>query len=102
MSQNERKTNLSVSPLILFTLIVLDRLVPRPHIIHELLVLLLRWVELNELITFIIWSHVEGWEGLVATDDEGTTDNGVVGDTVNGGGTEDVLAAGLETGEETT
>ncbi|TIA29845.1 hypothetical protein D6C78_09973 [Aureobasidium pullulans] len=73
-----------------------------PHGLDELLVLGVLGVELLELVRLDIGSDVEGGESLLATDKEGTTDERVVGATVDGSGTEDVLAGSLKTGEETT
>ncbi|THZ99421.1 hypothetical protein D6C82_05163 [Aureobasidium pullulans] len=73
-----------------------------PHGLDELLVLGVLRVELLELVRLDIGSNVEGGESLLATDKEGTTDERVVGATVDGSGTEDVLAGSLKTGEETT
>lgn len=39
---------------------------------------------------------------FLATDDEGATDDAVVGFTVDGGAAEDVFAGGFEASEETT
>lgn len=79
-----------------------DRLVPGPHVVDELLVLLLGGVELGELVGGHVGSNLEGGGGVLATDDKGTLDDGVVGLAEDGTGTEDVLAAALETGEEAT
>lgn len=79
-----------------------DGLVPGPHVVDELAVLGLAGVELGEAVGLDVRGDVEGRHGLLATDDEGTLDDGVVGLAKDGTATEDVLAAGLETSEETT
>lgn len=79
-----------------------DGLVPGPHVVDELLVLRLAGVELGELVGLVVGGDVEGGESILATDDEGTLDDGVVGLAEDGTAAEEVLAAGLETSEETT
>ncbi|THX29268.1 hypothetical protein D6D10_08970 [Aureobasidium pullulans] len=91
--------HLTICPLLALRL---SRFVPGPHGLDELLVLGVLGVELLELVRLDIGSDVEGGESLLATDKEGTTDERVVGATVDGSGTEDVLAGSLKTGEETT
>ena len=91
----------AVSPFIRLT-VDGDGLVPRPLVVDELLVLGLLGVELGELVALVVWGDIESRESLVASDEERTLDNRVVGLAIDGSGTENVLAAGLETGEETT
>lgn len=79
-----------------------DGLVPGPHVVDELAVLGLGGVELGEFVGLDIGGDFEGGGGLLATDNEGTLDDGVVGLAEDGTGTEDVLAAALETSEEAT
>lgn len=79
-----------------------DGLVPGPHVVDVLPVLRLGGVELGELVGGNVGSDLKGGGGVLATDDEGTLDDGVVGLAEDGTGTEDVLAAALETGEEAT
>ena len=79
-----------------------DGLVPGPHVVDVLPVLLLGGVELGELVGRHVGSDLEGGGGVLAADDEGTLDDGVVGLAEDGTGTEDVLAAALKTGEEAT
>jgi hypothetical protein len=85
-----------------FLVLRLDRLIPSPHGFDKLLVLGVLGVELGELVRLDVGSDVEGRKSLLATDEESTTNDGIVGGTVNGSGTEDVLAGTLEAGEETT
>lgn len=93
--------DLTVSPLVRLA-VVLDRLIPCPHALDELLVLGLGGVELGELVRLEVRGNVEGRKGLLATDDESTTDGRVVGNTVDGSASEEVLAGSLKTVEETT
>lgn len=79
-----------------------DGLVPGPHVVDELPVLGLGGVELGEGVGLHVGGDIEGGLGLLATDNEGTTDDGVVGLTEDGTAAEDVLAAALETREEAT
>jgi hypothetical protein len=78
-----------------------DGLVPGPHVVDELLVLGLGGVELGEGVGLHVGGNLKGRGGVLAADDKGTLDDGVVVDAEDGTGTEDVLAAALETGEET-
>lgn len=59
-------------------------------------------VELGELVALVVRGDIESGLGVIATDDEGPLDDGVVGLAVYGSTAEDVLARSLETGEETT
>jgi hypothetical protein len=77
-------------------------LVPLPHGLDVGAVLGVLGVELGELVRLPIGSNVESMLVVVTTDGEGTADNGVIVNTVDGGATEDVLAGSLKTGEETT
>lgn len=76
-----------------------NRLVPRPHALDEVFVLL--GVELRERVALVVRGDVEGGFGVLAADDEGALDDGVVGHAVHGRGAEDVFAGGFEAGEET-
>jgi hypothetical protein len=93
--------DLAVGPLVGLA-VDSDGLVPRPLVVDKLLVFGLGGVELGELVALVVGSDVESGKSLLATNQESTLDDGVVGDTINRGSTEDVLAASLETGEETT
>jgi hypothetical protein len=90
---------LAVSPLVGLA-VDHKRLVPAPHVIDELAILLLAWVELLELVALVVWGDVESWKSLLTTDQEGALDHGVVGDAEHGAAPEEVLARGLKTGEE--
>ncbi len=74
-----------------------DRLLPRPLGLDKLTVLGLGGVELGELVALIIGSDVEDGKVVIATDDKGTLDDGVVVDAIDGGGAEQVLAGTLQT-----
>jgi hypothetical protein len=91
--------DLAIGPLIGLAF-DLDRLVPGPLVVDELLVL--GWVKLGEFVGLIVGCYVESWKGLVTTDEEDSTDDGVVGLAVYGHGSEEVLAGSFETSEETT
>lgn len=93
--------DLAVGPLVLLALDD-DRLVPRPLVVDKLAVLLLAGVELREIVALVIRRDVERGESVLAADDKGADDDGVVGLAVDRGRAEDVLAGGLETGEEAT
>lgn len=93
--------DLAVSPVVGLA-VDLNGLVPRPHVVDKLLVLGLGWVELGELVALVVGSNVECRERLLASDDKGATNDRVVGLSVDRAGSEEVLAAGLKTGEETT
>ena len=80
----------------------LNRLIPAPLVIDEFLVLRLTGVKLRELVALVIGCDIEGRLFLLAPDDEGTLNDGVVLDAVYGCGTKDVFSGGLETREETT
>lgn len=77
-----------------------NRLLPRPLIIHKLLILRLAGIQFLEFVALVIRRYVEGWLGFLAADDEGALDNGVVFLAIDGRGTEDVFAGGFESGEE--
>ena len=78
-----------------------DWLVPGPLVVDKLTVLWLGWVKLGDGVAVEVGGDIESRDGVLATDDEGALDDAVVGNAVDGGGAEDVLAAGLETSEET-
>lgn len=92
--------DLAVGPLVLLA-INSDWLVPCPLVVDKLLVLLVLWIELGELVALKVWSDIESCSGVVSTDEESALDDAVVGLAVDRRGTKDVLAASLETGEET-
>lgn len=73
-----------------------------PHVLDELAVSLAGGVELDELVSLPVGANLEGGLPLLATDHEGTVDDTVVVDTVDGLGTEEVLAGSLKTGLEAT
>lgn len=91
--------HLPIRPVV-FLSIYLDGLVPAPLVLQELLILGLGRIELAELVALIVGCDIEGGESLVATDEEGTSDDGVVAGTVDGGSAEEVFAAAFETSEE--
>lgn len=74
--------------------------VPGPQVL-DLLAVLGR-VELGELVALPVGGDIERGDVLLAADEEDTADDAVVVDTVDTADTEEVLAGGLETGEETT
>ena len=78
------------------------RLVPGPLGLDESAILRVLGVELGELVALIIGSDVEDGLPVIATDDEGTLDDGVVVLAVDGGAAEEVLAGSLETVVEAT
>ena len=80
----------------------LNWLVPAPLVIDKLFVLRLTGVKLRELVALVIGCDIEGRLFLLAPDDEGTLNDGVVLDAVYGRAAKDVFSGGLETGEETT
>ena len=91
--------DLSVSPWVL--LAVDDKwLLPGPLLVDELAVLSLGGIELGELVGLVVWSDIEASLGVLAADDESSLDDGVVGSSVDGSASEDVLAGSLKTGEE--
>jgi hypothetical protein len=79
-----------------------DGLVPLPHGLEELAVLSFGRVELSEGVALVVRSDVESGQVVLAADDEGTTDHGVVVLAVHGGRAEDVLARSLKAGVEPT
>ena len=93
--------DLAVGPLVGLA-VDLNGLVPRPLVLDEGLILGLGGVELGELVGFPVGGDIEGGERLLTTDQEGTTDDAVVGLAIDGASSEEVLARSLETCEETT
>lgn len=93
--------DLPIGPLVCLA-VDLNRLVPRPHLLDELLVGRLVRVQLDELVALPVGSDIEGGKGLVATHHEGPADDAVVGLPVDGARPEEVLSGGFEAGEETT
>lgn len=73
-----------------------------PHVLDELAVSLVGGVELDELVTLPVGADSEGGLPFLAADHEGTVDDTVVVGTVDGLGTEEVLAGSLKTGLEAT
>lgn len=92
--------DLAVSPWVLLASNN-DWLLPGPLLVDELLVLRLGSIKLGELVALVVRGDIESWESFLATDDEGTLDDRVVLDTVDGSTAEDVLAGSLETSEKT-
>ena len=93
--------DLAICPIVLLALDV-DRLVPAPLILNELLVRGLVGIKLDELVALPVRRDIKGRNGFLTTDHEGAADDGVVGLAVNAGGAEEVFARRFETGEETT
>jgi len=91
--------HLAIRPLILLAL-DFNWLVPRPHVVHELLVRLLGGVQLLELIRIDIRRNLERRESFLAPNHERTADNAVVLDAVHGSTPENVLARAFQTREE--
>lgn len=79
-----------------------DGLVPGPLSLNVGTVLRVGGVELDELVALVVRSDIEDRLELVATDDEGSLNDGVVVLTVHGGTAEHVLARSLHTGVEAT
>lgn len=77
-----------------------NRLILAPLVLQKLLVLRLSGVKLDEVVAIIVGSDVKGRESLIATDEKGTSDDGVLVDTVNGGTPKDIFARGFEAVEE--
>jgi hypothetical protein len=93
--------DLSVGPWVL--LAVDDNgLLPGPLLVDELAVLRLGSIKLGELVALVVRSDIEARESILATDEEGTLDDRVVGSAVHGSTAEDVLAGSLKTSEEST
>ena len=69
-----------------------DWLLPSPLVVDELLILWLGGIELSELVALVVWSDIESWNCILATDDEGTLNNRVICGTVDGSRSEDVLS----------
>lgn len=76
--------------------------VPSPLVLNELAVLSVGVVELAELVALPVGADLESGLGVLAADQEDTLDDAVVVGTVDGLGTEEVLAGSLKTGVETT
>lgn len=77
-------------------------LVPGPLSLDKSAILRVLGVELGELVALIIGSDIEDGLPVIATDDEGALDDGVVVGAVDGGAAEEVLARSLETVVEAT
>lgn len=76
--------------------------IPSPLVLDELAVLGVGVVELAELVALPVGADLESGLGVLAADQEDTLDDTVVVGTVDGLGTEEVLAGSLKTGVETT
>ena len=79
-----------------------DRLVPRPLILHEFAVFLAAGVKLDELVALEVRCDVESGLSVLATSHESTTDDRVPSHTVHGQAAEKILARSFETSEEPT
>lgn len=77
MQWNHLFEHLAVSPWILLA-VHDDRNIPGPHVLNELAVLLLGRVKLDEVVALPVGSDIEGRKVLLATDHEGSADDGVV------------------------
>jgi hypothetical protein len=82
--------------------VVHNGLVPGPLSLNVGPVLGVVGVELLELVALVVGSDVEDGQVFVATDDEGTLDDGVVVLSVDGSTAEQILSGGLQTGVEAT
>ncbi|KAH3662050.1 hypothetical protein OGAPHI_006231 [Ogataea philodendri] len=78
------------------------RLVPSPHVLNELLVLWLGWVQFGERVRFPIWSNIESWNSILASDKESTNNTVVVVLSVNNGRTKQVFGGSGQSVEETS
>jgi hypothetical protein len=79
-----------------------DRDVPSPEVVNQLTVLFAGVVELLEVIAFPVRGDIESGDGLLATDQEDTSDEAVVVLSIDTSSTEEVFARSLETSEEAT
>lgn len=77
-------------------------LVPGPLSLNVGPVLGVGGVELGELVALVVGSDIENRLELVAADDKGSLNDGVVVLAVHGGATEHILARALHTGVEAT
>jgi hypothetical protein len=93
--------DLSVSPWVLLAADD-NGLLPGPLLVDELAVLRLGSIKLGEGVALVVRSDIEARQSILATDEEGTLDDGVVGSAVHGSTAEDVLAGSLKTSEEST
>ena len=84
--------HLPVSPIVLLAIGSLNRLVPCPHVLEELLVGGLVRVEFGELVALPVRRDVKGRHCFLAAHYERTPDDGVVGRAIDAGGAEEVLA----------
>jgi hypothetical protein len=87
---------------VVFLAINLNWFVPRPHIIDKGLILFTLGVELGEAVGLVVRSNLESGESFLSTDKECAFHDGVVGNAEDRAGTKEVLAASLETVEEST
>lgn len=60
-----------------------DRLIPRPLIVNEGSVLRLGGVKLGEFVGFPVWGNIESWESFVTTNQEGTLNGRIIGDSID-------------------
>lgn len=91
----------SVRPLI-FLPLTLDRLIPAPLIIDKFPIFGFAGIKLGKFVALVVGCDVKGRQSLLATDDEGTLNNGIIFDAVNRGAAKDVLAGPFEAGEKST
>lgn len=77
-------------------------LLPKPLGLEVLLVLRLGGVKLGEAVALVIGSDIEDREVVLATNDEGTLNDGVVALAVDRGAAKEVLARTLQAGVEAT
>lgn len=61
----------------------LERGIPGPGVLDELLVLGVSRIKLLEVVGLVIGSDVKGGDGLLSADEESTLNDGVVVDTVD-------------------
>ena len=73
----------------------LNTLLPSPHVLEELFILRLLSIQLGKLVALEIGCHIESWLGFLASDDEGTFYDAVVGDAIDRSGAKDVFARGF-------
>ena len=93
--------DLTINNLSLLT-VNLDRLIPSPHIVDELSVLLTSWVQLSVAVGLPVWSNVKGRLELLTSNHDGTDDTVVVVLTVDDETTEHVPDGGRQSVEEPT
>lgn len=93
--------NLTLGAFILLT-VDGNGLVLSPLVLNERSILRLARIKLGESVTVNIRGDLEGGNVVLATNDESSLDDRVVGLAINGGSSENVLARTLKSVEETT